>query len=51
MINFYFVHVSFIQHIMEWDYIGMFYELIKAGLLSLRLITNCVLKIKIQTYT
>lgn len=48
--NFYFVPLSFVQDIMEWDYTGMFYELIKPALLYLRLITNCILRIKIQTY-
>ena len=51
IINFYFVPISFIQDIMECFILVMFYKLIKAGLLSVRITTYCMMKIKIQTYT
>ena len=36
---------------MECFILVMFYKLIKAGLLSVRITTYCMMKIKIQTYT
>lgn len=49
IMNFYFVLI--LSKILRNKIIlVMFYESIKAGLQSLRFITNCILKIKVQAY-